>query len=303
MTGHSVNSSNPNDDTKFTGYEQEDEGNLNLYHANARGYDPILGRFNQIDPLGAMYPTISPYSYVKNSPLSAVDPEGDAVIFVNGFPFNGHINRAYWGNFASSFMDYFPGESAHFFDGGRIVHHNNRTASVSMWSRSGRFSSIFSSNRYSGSGEFETRNRAGYLDGQDKAAGIINSLSRDEKGVINETIKIVTHSMGASYSRGLIRALKEYADENGIEGLNFEFILDIAAFQGSKIKDNGVVGFQVGSLFDFVAGNRSIDGSNRIDGSSEIFPGHSLSDYSADRIINGIIDWAKANDIPLTIRE
>ena len=78
MTGHSVNSSNPNDDNKFTGYELDDEGNLNLYHANARGYDPILGRFNQIDPLSDSYPDWSSYAYGLNNPINMIDPTGMA---------------------------------------------------------------------------------------------------------------------------------------------------------------------------------------------------------------------------------
>ena len=43
MPWRSSNSSNPNDDYKFTGYELDDEARLTMYHANARGYDPVLG--------------------------------------------------------------------------------------------------------------------------------------------------------------------------------------------------------------------------------------------------------------------
>ena len=48
--GRSMNVSNSNDDTKFTGYELEQEGGLGLYHAGARLYDPEIGRFMSTDP-------------------------------------------------------------------------------------------------------------------------------------------------------------------------------------------------------------------------------------------------------------
>lgn len=77
MPGRSSNSANPNDNYKFTGYELDDEAGLDIYHANARGYDLVTGRFNQIDPLADQYPHLSPYSYVANNPLIYIDPTGE----------------------------------------------------------------------------------------------------------------------------------------------------------------------------------------------------------------------------------
>ena len=77
MPGRSSNSANPNDDYKFTGYELDNEARLDLYHANARMMDPVLGgRFLSIDPYVASYPNLSPYAYVANNPLLYVDPTG-----------------------------------------------------------------------------------------------------------------------------------------------------------------------------------------------------------------------------------
>ena len=77
--------SNPNDDYKFTGYELDEVAgtDLKMYHANARGYDPILGRFGQIDPLSSERAGLSPYNYVQNNPLSRIDPTGllDDIVF------------------------------------------------------------------------------------------------------------------------------------------------------------------------------------------------------------------------------
>ena len=76
MPWRSSNSSNPNDNYKFTGYELDDEAGLDLYHAGARGYDPVLGRFMQIDPHYFNYSGLSTYGYAGNNPLLYVDPNG-----------------------------------------------------------------------------------------------------------------------------------------------------------------------------------------------------------------------------------
>ena len=79
MPWRSSNSSNPNDDYKFTGYELDDEARLTMYHANARGYDPVLGRFMQVDRRYDKYPGISSYAYVLNNPVGLTDVTGDTV--------------------------------------------------------------------------------------------------------------------------------------------------------------------------------------------------------------------------------
>jgi RHS repeat-associated protein len=84
MAGPDNSDNSPISNYKFTGYEQDDEAGLNLYHANARGYDPVLGRFMQIDPYAAKYPNLSPYSYVANNPLVFVDPTGMVIEICNG---------------------------------------------------------------------------------------------------------------------------------------------------------------------------------------------------------------------------
>jgi len=80
MPGRSSNSANPNDDYKFTGHERDDEAGLTLDYMNARNYDPILGRFLQIDPLVDQFHAWNPYHYVYNNPLGFTDPTGMAPI-------------------------------------------------------------------------------------------------------------------------------------------------------------------------------------------------------------------------------
>lgn len=79
MPGRSANTANPNDNYKFTGYERDDEAGLTLDYANARTYDPIIGRFLQVDPLfdDAMQVGLSPYNYSWNNPTNLTDPTGE----------------------------------------------------------------------------------------------------------------------------------------------------------------------------------------------------------------------------------
>ena len=61
----------------FTGHEMLDD--LGLVHMNGRIYDPLLGRFLSADVL-VQFPSslqsYNRYSYVRNNPLTVVDPSG-----------------------------------------------------------------------------------------------------------------------------------------------------------------------------------------------------------------------------------
>ena len=84
MPDRSNNTANPNDDYKFTGHERDEEADLMLDYMMARNYDPIIGRFLQIDPLAHEYPGLSPYNYVNNNPLNFIDPDGRYYVDADG---------------------------------------------------------------------------------------------------------------------------------------------------------------------------------------------------------------------------
>src|SRR5690606_29434898 len=57
----------------FGGKEEQNELGLQWLDFSARNYDPALGRWMNIDPLADKFPSMSPYNYAYNNPLSFVD--------------------------------------------------------------------------------------------------------------------------------------------------------------------------------------------------------------------------------------
>lgn len=61
---------------KYNGKELETANGLNWYDYGARRYDPVLGRWNGVDPSCEKHYGWSPYTYCKNNPVLRVDPDG-----------------------------------------------------------------------------------------------------------------------------------------------------------------------------------------------------------------------------------
>ncbi len=204
-----------------------------------------------VDPLAENYPSHSPYCYVMNNPINAIDPDGRLVIFVNGMwgrgtgASDGGTERHWGRGWVSAAQNAIGDSNARFYDGSSDM--TGKTGGVSRLSFN-----MDPINRYS----------SGYKQGRIDASSIVNSLERDSNGNITESIKIVTSSMGAAYSRGMTKAIVNYVkDENAaidkynnglakdnkgnyldpskvIQRLNvvFEFTLDLDAFQAKNIK-------------------------------------------------------------------
>ncbi len=70
----------------FESLEKDNEikGEGNSYCFLFRAYDPRLGRFLNVEPLTHEYPSISPYVFVLDNPINAIDPDGRRVYFVGG---------------------------------------------------------------------------------------------------------------------------------------------------------------------------------------------------------------------------
>ncbi len=87
----------------YNGKEKDNNGELGLtaYDYGARIYNPGIGKFLSVDPLQTKYPDLSPYHYVANNPLIAIDPDGRKILIV--------INRGFLG-IGRKTIEYTPGK-------------------------------------------------------------------------------------------------------------------------------------------------------------------------------------------------
>lgn len=172
----------------FNAKEYDEE--TGMYYYGARYYDPRISFWISADKKQEEYPNFSTYTFSANSPINYVDPDGNVVIFVNGY-YNtrkgaviGKIiesligdkgGRSYWGQgFINNAVSYFNDRDIMFVDG------------------RGAFNS---------SGE--SRFNAGYKYAQEHYSNILSHLEQGEK------VNVVSHSMGSAYAEGIIQYLLE----------------------------------------------------------------------------------------------
>ena len=238
-----------------------------MYYYGARYYDPRLSLWISPDPLQEKYPNVTPICYTLNSPVNAIDPNGGVVIFINGMHNGFEGGKAkYWNGLDQRVMKRIGDHKARYYDG-------SSGGALNLI-----FGSVFNRNIYSGN-----RYRAGYFSGYRNAAKILTSLSDDE------TIKIVTHSMGGMYGKGFILGLQQYAKENKIDISNLiEMEIDLAPFEPWSQKANPEVRtITISHDGDWLAGTYPIKGAeNNItrQGNSKSLDEHSVDSFSQPEI-------------------
>ncbi|OJJ14304.1 hypothetical protein BKI52_43270 [marine bacterium AO1-C] len=67
---------------QYNGKEKQGDFGLNWIDYGARNYDAVVGRWFGVDPLAEKYYDTSPYVYVANMPLRAIDPDGRSLTLV-----------------------------------------------------------------------------------------------------------------------------------------------------------------------------------------------------------------------------
>ncbi len=76
QSGPWIEAAGSDNDYKYNGKELTDEFGLNWLDYGARIFDPILARWNSIDPLSSNMSNWSHYNYTFNNPIKYIDPDG-----------------------------------------------------------------------------------------------------------------------------------------------------------------------------------------------------------------------------------
>ena len=200
-------------DYRFTGKEKQPMfGNSNIYDSFAR-FQNTYGRFMSIDPKAESFYHISPYTYCAGDPVNLVDPDGEIIIFINGFtPIKREQGRrAYWQDeHRGRKVDFVTAIQRHLHDDQALFVHSEN---------------IFNVNKRIKHGTYKARQD------YNKIMSLIS-----ENGEIKEDIKIVTHSMGAAYGKGYVKELSRLLLKNGYDDSIISLVVDFDPFQAKSLK-------------------------------------------------------------------
>jgi RHS repeat-associated protein len=282
---NNVTSTNIAQNYKYNGKELSEEFGLNWHDYGARRYDASIGRWMSTDPYAEKYETLSPYAYVSNNPVNAIDPDGRLIVFVNGLLFGEAFE---WKTSGSRRNGRYSFRQQHQYPPERNFYKNQEPSmfgkELDYWGRvddiiadhfgddiNSQSLYIYATDDFHS--QAEDRFAQGQASGLELIEGLKNGTIQLENG---ETIKIVGHSQGAAFAAGMLSSLmdSEYASlvEAGIylsphQPGNFENPDGVTGYQFSTETDkvssgygNGLTGDLLNLLFNGSSDYKRIKG-------------------------------------------